>query len=187
MKKYLVFLSLISFCLTANAQVVQKDAVFNMDTLSEDYVYSFHNEGWALVQSHGLKYLANFSNLNYILFFALECEDTTQPPKYLIEFSNNYRDGYWGGLDFTSSTSTNFEQVLFFIDSVSCVNPFQSVDKELVKTTKKLLQKGKVLTIEFYNTEYNIELGKDALSLNRSLSFSLANGHLLDVPTQCTP
>lgn len=58
--------------------------------------------GWVLIWHNGDQYVNNFSNPDYHLHMQLKCLNE-HPPGFLIEYSDNYRDGDFGGLDFLAA------------------------------------------------------------------------------------
>jgi len=185
MKKYFYFLFFIVLSIHTYAQSEHNNHTIKGDTLSKEELYSIHNSGWVHFEYQKKKYLLNFSNKNYILSFATNCKDKSQKPGFLIEYSNNYRDGNFGGIDFTSSNSNNFKKILFLIDDQEFENPFDNFDEDVFKNFKDALKNGKNLTIKFFNFTLNPETGKNQLDLNREITFLLENGNLLDEPIDC--
>lgn len=186
MKKILIILISIFGIMNCSSQKEKNADTIYIDQLEKKSFYSMQNEGWVLIKSKsGEKYLANLSNKDYILYFSINCENTDQQPRFLIEYSNNYRDGNRGGLDFTSSDDTKFEKILMFIDDKKYDNPFQTYDKGNFSKFKSALKKGKLFTMKFYEEKFNPESGDDEITLNREIQFLLKNSQLLDVRTTC--
>jgi hypothetical protein len=185
MKKYFIILILIVSSIQINAQNETSDLIIVADKLSSEQLYSIKSEGWVLLQNKGSKYLCNFSNPDYVLFLPVNCLNKSQKPNYLIEFSNNYREGDYGGIDFDSSRSDNYKKKIFLIDDVEFGNPFEKFDVKIFENFKNALRKGKIVTIKFFDSAYNSETGDEGLDLNREISFALANGELLETPIDC--
>ncbi|MEL6810160.1 MAG: hypothetical protein AAFP76_02370 [Bacteroidota bacterium] len=185
MNKYFCFLFFIIFGLHADAQSEKNDSIIDGDKLSRQELYSLQSKGWMHMKYRGMKYLLNLSNKDYILHFSINCKDSSQKPGFLIEFSNNYRDGTYGGIDFASSELNTSRKIEFFIDGQEFQNPFEDFDETIFKSFKDALKEGKILTIKCFDLEFNTETGKDELELNRELKFMLANGKLLDEAIDC--
>lgn len=185
MKK--LFFALFSICLlSVAAQSGDANETIYIDKIDIKDYYSMKTEGWVMIKSNnGEQFLSNLSNENYILNFSINCKGISQKPSFLIEYNNNYDDKEWAGLDFASSHSDSFKKIVFIIDKTEFINPFQNYNKASFDKFKTALQKGNILTIKFYNSEFNPNTGKDALQLNRALDFSLKNGHLLDNAVDC--
>lgn len=157
-----------------------------IDDHSEEEFYSIQNKGWQLISYRGKTTLSNFSNKDYVLNFPITCKNDSEKPSFLIEFSNNYRDGNRGGMDFTSSNSDNFAKIVFLIDDQPFGNPFNDDDKTVFESFKTALKKGNTLTIQFFNDAFNPETGDDELALNRELDFMMGHSELLNVAIDCT-
>ncbi|WP_128330710.1 hypothetical protein [Apibacter sp. HY039] len=121
----------------------------------------------------------NCSNKDYHLFFSITCEKATDRPGFHIEFSNNYRDGSYGGIDFLSSNDDREVQLL--VDGKSFQNPFKNYEETQFKKFTEALRNAKILTIQVYDHDDFTQ----ELKLNRSIDFKLENGDLLDYPVQC--
>lgn len=178
MKKYLLTAAFLGCSLFLNAQ---NDSTINIDKIGASKFYKLQTKGWVILESGSEKKLANFSNKDYILHFSLDCN----PPSYFIEYNDNYRDGDFGGIDFASSGESNFQKTSFFIDGKDFKNPFDSEKKSSVSDFKSALMKGKKLSIQFFNEEFNPEKGKDELKLNREINFALENSDLLKTSFTC--
>ena len=184
MNKHVITLILLIVSFSIFAQNISKDSIINFDELSENEIYNIQNEGWTLTSLHNKISLTNFSNKDYILFFPIHCKESKMP-SFLIEFTNNYRDGYRGGLDFTSSKSERFKKIVFLIDEEMFENPFKNYDKVTFENFRTALKKGTTLTIKFFDNEMNPDTGKKELILNRAIDFKLNNNHLLDETVDC--
>lgn len=185
MKKYFIILILIASSIQINAQNDTSDLIIVADKLSSEQLYSIKSEGWVLLQNKDSKYLCNFSNPDYVLFLPVTCLNKSQKPNYLIEFSNNYREGDFGGIDFDSSRSAKYKKKIFLIDDVEFGNPYKDFDVKKFENFKDALKKGKTLSIKFFDSAYNPETGDEGLDLNREISFALANSELLETPIDC--
>ncbi|MFC6267453.1 hypothetical protein [Frigoriflavimonas asaccharolytica] len=186
--KKLLFLSLCTlFSLNLLAQKYDDKVSIDVQKIDAEEFYKIQNKGWVILdQENGMKDLANFSNKNYVLYLSLNCKTNSDtPPSFLVEYNGNYGDKEWGGLDFASSRSGDFQKISFFVDAKEVENPFVKMSDKKIESFKEILKKGKTLTIKFYNTEFNPNTGKDELKINRELSFELKNSQLVDVPTYC--
>lgn len=180
---------LILFCLTASFLSAQtnKDDFINTNQLKEKELYSTQTKGWILLKNdEGESYLANLSNKEYIFYLSLNCKNQAIKPSYLIEYNNNYDDGDWGGLDFSSSERENGKIVKWSIDQKEIDNPFAKNATSGFEKFKAALKIGKKLSLKFYTAEYNPNTGKEEPRLNREIIFNLENNHLLDVSTDCS-
>ncbi len=184
MKKQLLFLlfALVSITLCAqNSESILVDE----QPVSEKEFYDIKNNGWSIIKFQGLTLLGNFSNKDYVLRLNINCNDVSKKPSFLIEYSNNYRDGKWGGVDFISSKSNDLKMIVFFIDDQEFKNPFIEGNEGALTSFKEAIKNGKTLKIKFFNTEYNPDIAKDELKLNREVGFTLKNSHLLATPVTC--
>ena len=160
----------------------QNDSTIYLNKIEESKFYKLQSKGWVILDSgNGENQLANFSNKEYYLYFSLDCKT----PSYLIEYNDNYRDGDFGGVDFASSREKNFQKTSFLIDGKDFKNPFDTDQKNSVADFKSALMKGKKLSIQFFNEEFNPEKGEDELKLNREISFILQNNDLLKTSVTC--
>ena len=159
------------------------------DSLSQAELENIENlvnkEGWVHIRYKGESIISNYSNKDYMLALFFSCSDSIKTPKYLIEFTKNYSDGTYEGLDFVSSTRDRFDQIIFYIDTIDFGNPFMEYELEKFSLFHQALISGKLLTIAFFNMEYNPETGDDELSMNRSIDFKLGNSEFLDTPVNC--
>ena len=185
MNKILFSLLLIISSFTVISQSTQKDSVVSQTSLTIENLYSYQNKGWAMMEFHGKKFLLNFSNKEYVLFFRITCKQEGKKPNFLIEYSDNYRDGDYGGMDFTSSSEERFQKIIVLIDDKEVTYPFETSDKNILSEFISDLKKAKILTFKFYDMEFNPDLGKEELNLNRELSFELENSELLDQAVDC--
>ena len=180
---------LLFFLLSSNlcyAQTEKEDNLINLNQVKEKELYSLQTKGWTLLKSNEDEtYLANLSNKEYILYLSLTCKDQTTKPQYLIEHNNNYGDGEWGGLDFSSSQTDDGKIVKWLIDQKEIDNPFKRNKTSDFEKFKVDLKKGKILSLKFYNEDFNPDTGKEEARLNREINFNLENSYLLDVPTDC--
>ncbi|MFI0430159.1 hypothetical protein [Mariniflexile sp. HMF6888] len=184
--KYLIVIG----CLFLGTNIYSQGLkVVEADSLSEAELENMENiidkEGWVHIRYEGESNIYNYSNKDYILAVFFSCLDTTQTPKYIIEFTKNYRDGTYGGVDFASSKGGEFAKINFYVDAIDFGDPFYEFDTENFSIFYQALKSGKLLTIAFFNMEYNPETGDDELSLNRSIDFKLGNSEFLDIPVNC--
>ncbi|WP_157454330.1 hypothetical protein [Crocinitomix catalasitica] len=185
MTKYFIAFLFITSILHINAQGNENDSIIVADNLSSDEFYSIQTAGWIIVDFNSEKSICNFSNEDYVLYFNINCTDAKLKPTYLIEYSNNYRDGNYGGLDFTSSKKDTDSTTVYLIDDIAFDNPFTPYDAYKLDVFLTALKTGKVLTMSFYYYEYDIVSDADELTLNRTISFQLKNNHLLNTATNC--
>lgn len=180
MKKSITILLFILLGQQMFAQNEQTEGIINFDELSDKEIYSIQNDGWTLYSYHDKISLINFSNEDYILHFPVHCKNISEKPSFLIEFTNNYRDGHRGGLDFTSSKSDRFKRIDFIIDETTFENPFKNYDKDTFQDFRTALKGGKTLTIKFFDDN-----DSNKLSLNRGITFKLEGSKLLEVQVDC--
>lgn len=140
-------------------------------------------DGWVLLSYQGALQLLNYSNKEYILNLRLNCTDGH--PGYLIEYSDDYRDGDWGGLDFVSSGKDDGKDVHFLLDGKDYKDPFAGTGTPGLKAFSEALKKAQKLTISAYDMEMNPETGKNEPKLNRSIDFKLARPELLESAVSC--
>lgn len=157
----------------------------NADNITREEVYATRTDGWATLIFEKAKHLANFSNQDYILHFNVNCKAKGQHPSFLIEFSDHYRDGNYGGIDFTSSESDQYDKIQFSIDKQVFGDPFKPYNEATFKVFLKKLMVSKLLTIKFYDSTENPDTGKFDLKLNRKIDFKLANPELLEEQYEC--
>ena len=184
--KYLILIGCIFLGTNTYSQGLK---VIEADSLSEAELENMDNlvdkEGWVHIQFRGGSSISNFSNKEYILTILMNCSDTTYTPKYLIEYSKHYGDGNFEYIDFTNSNSNKFTKTTFYVDDHDFGDPFLEFETENFSIFHQAVKSGKVLTIVFFNMEYNPETGEDELSLNRSIDFKLGNSEFLDIPVDC--
>lgn len=184
MKKHLTFLLFAILSITLCAQNPGSILV-DKKPVSEEQFYNIQNNGWSIIEYQGLTLLGNFSNKDYLLRLNISCSDTTKKSSFLIEYSNNYRDGTFGGLDFISSKSEEYRIITFSVDNQEFKNPFKSDDTTTLTTFKKALKAGKILKIRTYNKESNPYEKEDVIKLSREIDFKLENSDLLETPVSC--
>ncbi len=183
--KNTLFTILLLISLSAFSQKKEKETIIYGDQLTEEEIYDIQTDGWMILKYKEQDLLMNFSNEDYLLWFKINCKQSETEPSFLIEFTNNYRDGNRGGIDFASSKKDNYKKIVFLIDGKSFENPFKNYDENHFIAFKNFLKEAKTLSIEFYDNEFNIETEKDELVLNRVIDFKLKNSELLDVLTDC--
>ena len=127
--------------------------------------------------------LYNYSKRDYELNMWLTCKSSGKPG-FLIEYSDNYRDGDFGGIDFISSTRDNGDRLKFVLDGKDFANPFVKGYPKFAAFTVAL-KTAKKLVISVYNKELNPETAKQEERLNRAIEFKLAHSELLDKPVVC--
>lgn len=179
--RYTTLLMIFISSFFTQAQQESTSTYIDASKLSSSELYSISTDGWAMLAYNGDQFLCNFSNPDYILHLSLTCKDASQQGSYLIEFSNKYRDGDYGGIDFTSSADNQFDKIVLSVDGIVLDNPFSNKDASQLTAFKKALAQGKEFTMQFYDTSYE----SDALEINRTIIFKLANSHLLEVATDC--
>lgn len=181
MTKYILTTFLLLVGLHSFSQ--ENNIIIDADKFSEEQLSNISNiasqDGWVLLKYDGGNYVSNYSNKDYILYFSINCKESSQKPLFLIEYSNNYRDGDYGGIDFVSSKDEHRE-VEFLLDGKEFKNPFKNLDETQFKSFIETLKKATILTINIYDYTANNEL-----ELNRSLDFKLENGELLDSTVNC--
>lgn len=144
------------------------------------------NDGWVQMNYQGKSYILNCSHKDYRMNMGLVCADGQYDPFFIIEYTNSYRDGDYGGIDFASSRNPSYTDLKVMVDGKSFGNPFSDKGKASLGAFIAALKKGTKLTMSFYNTEFNPETGKDELKLNRSVDFKTAHPELLDVKVDCS-
>ena len=125
-------------------------------------------DGWVQIIHENKNGLFNASNPDYFLFIQINCVNNN-PPGFFIEYTDNYRDGEFGGIDFLSADDPDKSN--FIVDGVDFQNPFRASGKNSFTKFVSALKKGKKLTLK---------------TRNRSIDFKLANGELLDIPVECS-
>lgn len=144
-------------------------------------------DGWLLLRfpDHGDQ-LLNFSNREYVLHLWLTCKENSKgQPGYLVEYSDAYRDGDFGGIDFVSSHNQEGREIHFLLDGKDYGNPFAKQAQVKFTDFAASLKKATKLTISVYDSEMNPETGKDEPKLNRSIDFKMAHSNLLEKPVNC--
>lgn len=173
MKKY--FPVLISLFITT--QFFAQQHIINTNTfsknLNEEDIFieikkTMPRDGWVQIIHENKNGVFNASNPDYFLFIQLNCVNNN-PPGFFIEYTDNYRDGEFGGIDFMSADDP--EKANFIVDGIDFKNPFRSSGKESFSKFVSTLKRGKKLTIE---------------TRNRSIDFKLAHGELLGIPVECS-
>jgi hypothetical protein len=157
------------------------------ETLSEKQLSSWKKslpkDGWFILRfKKDVDRLFNYSNKDYEMSLWLNCTEKGKPG-FLIEYSDSYGDGNYGGIDYISSNAKNGNRIQFLLDGKNFGDPFAKVDKLTV--FKVALKKAHKLTLSVYVKEFNPQSGKDEEKLNRSIEFKLAHGELLDRPVNC--
>lgn len=174
MKKQTLLLLLSLWLGHSYAQEKQKE--INTDGLSDEQLLKLGDnvvtDGWVHVIHEGKHYVSNFSNPEYNLRVQLNCADEN-PPSYLIEYTDKYRDGNYGGIDFLRIDDPR--KVSFLVDGTNFENPFRLSAYTPAKfaTFVEALKKGKLLTVDVHN--------------NRKITFKLANPEFLDIAVECPP
>ncbi len=165
-----------------NSFAQKGNTIIDAEKLSEEQLNNVYDiashDGWVLLKYNGKNYVSNYSNKDYILYFSINCTESSQKPQFLIEYSNYYRDGDYGGIDFVSSNDDH-RKVDFLLDGKNFQNPFNNFNKSEFKNFVDTLKKATALTINIYDKD------NDNLELNRSLDFKLENGEFLDYPVDC--
>ena len=180
----LIFLySLTTFAQTQDVSIINIDGY--TDAQIENIPKTVSKEGWVIISAQGKRYLRNYSNPDYILLTSLVCDYPEGSPYFLIEFSQNYRDGSYDGVDFISSKTKDHDKVVFKIDGQDFGDPFSKMNIQNLKAFSTVLKQGKRLTVAVYDKEFNPESATYQLVLNRSVDFKLGNAFLLDQKTFC--
>lgn len=196
-----VFKVLLSFVLSFSTLTVvyaeKAHDVIDAHTIGQDAFYRLTSDGWQLVNLRNKLNLMNFSNKNYMLAFALNCNQKYMKSKFLIEYTRNYQEG-WGGVGFVDSEDEDVENIIFYIDGKIFANPFDASNRNM-KQFKTALQQGKVMKIQFDKIEDSSEstafengavvtfgTKKEVMPGKHEATFQLKNGELLDVVTNCT-
>ncbi len=169
----------LGFFFTLSFMHAQNKNIIDISQYSEEQInkmdQTLPKDGWVLIKMNEEQVLLNYSNKDYVLLLNLDCPN----PSYNIEYSSNYRDGDYGGIDFDNSYDSKFIKTELEIDKKKVDFP---KNKEF-NNFKTLLKKAKVLTMKFYDQEFDPNEGKDVVKLNRSIDFKLQNSELLDEKT----
>lgn len=184
MKKHLTFLLFTILSITLCAQNSESILVDGR-SVSEEQFYDIQNNGWAIIEFQGLTLLGNFSNKDYLLRLNINCSDAAKKSSFLIEYSDNYRDGTFGGLDFVSSKPDEYRMITFTVDNKEFENPFKNDDKSELTAFKEALKSGETLKIKTYIKESNPYVKEDIVKLGREIEFKLENSDLLETPVSC--
>nr|WP_067060323.1 hypothetical protein [Mucilaginibacter sp. L294] len=158
------------------------------ETLSEQQLSTFKKslpkDGWFILhfKKDGDR-LLNYSNKNYEMSLWLHCTENGKPG-FLIEYSDTYGDGNYGGIDYISSNTKNGNRIQFLLDHQDYGDPFAKGDDQLARF-ETALKKAHQLTLSVYTNEFNPQTGKDEEKLNRSIDFKLEHSELLDKPVNC--
>lgn len=165
----------------------QEKTYFEFNSLDKSSIEQINKEGskagWIIIKSLDEKYLVNYTNPEYSLFFGLNCEDKNSKPYYIVEYTAKYGDGDFEGIDFISSLKDDYEKVDFIVDDVNFENPFNNSKK--MKPFQEVLSTGKVLTINVYYKEID-EFNKNAEpELIRSMKFKIQNNDLVKESVKC--
>jgi hypothetical protein len=158
------------------------------ETLSEQQLSSWKKslpkDGWFILhfKKNGDR-LFNYSNKEYEMSLWFNCIEKGKPG-FLIEFSDSYGDGNYGGIDFISSNTKNGNRIQFLLDNKDYGDPFAKGGDKLA-AFKVALKKAHKLTVSVYGKELNPQSGKDEEKLNRSIDFKTEHGELLDSPVNC--
>lgn len=173
MKKHFLLI----ICLLVTTQFFAQQNIINTNTLpanlseaevSDHMKKIMPRDGWVQIIHEGKNGIFNASNPDYFLFIQLNCVNNN-PPGFFIEYTDNYRDGEFGGIDFLSADDP--DKANFIVDGIDFKNPFRASGKESFTKFASALKKGKKLTIE---------------TRNRSIDFKLAHSELLDVLVECS-
>lgn len=166
----------------------QRPTVITIDNYEEVDFEAFRQiistEGWVQINYKGDLFIKNYSNTDYDLSLSVNCLQAKKTPSYLIEYSHNYRDGDYGGIDFISSARQDYAKVEFLIDGQNYQDPFSKKSNTFADFSTNL-KTGKILTIKVYDNEFNPHTGKDELALNRAIDFKLGNAPLLETKVTC--
>ncbi|RYZ47914.1 MAG: hypothetical protein EOP49_20010 [Sphingobacteriales bacterium] len=125
----------------------------------------------------------NYTNKDYELCLWLNCSGGGEPG-FHVEYSDNYRDGDFGGIDYISSGNDNGNRAEFAVDGKKFGDPFAKGNPQMA-AFKAALKSGKTLTLSVYDTEMDPETGKGVEKLNRAIDFKLAFNELLEKPVNC--
>ena len=190
MKKTILFaiLSVSSFCVRAQNSFAQEQNIIEIKQLSEEsYVNLLKTapkNGWVYVKTDQGNVLINLSNDDYTARFNLNCANGN-PPSFMIEYSDTYADGDYGGIDFTSSESDDHVALNFEINGKTYKNPFAPSEAKDFNVFKADLMKAETFTLVCYQLEYNSETDQDEIKFNRRIEFKNAYSNLLNEPVRC--
>ncbi|RQO32593.1 hypothetical protein DBR32_03080 [Taibaiella sp. KBW10] len=194
MRKFFIlgaFTMLMGCLQTTTAQAQQGDDanIINADKFSEQQLAQLEKhiptDGWVLLTYQGRSMIVNCSNKDYRLNIGINCKSGKTAPYFMIEYSNSYRDGDWGGLDYAKSKEPTYAELKVSLDGKSFGNPFATKDKALVQQFADALKTAKKLSMSFYDMEMNPDLGKEAPKLNRTIEFKMAHPALLETRVEC--
>lgn len=173
MKKHLNLL----ICLFIGNQLFAQQHIINTNTfqekLNEEEIFieikkTMPKDGWVQIIHENKNGIFNASNPDYFLFIQLNCINNN-PPGYFIEYTDNYRDGEFGGIDFISADDS--EKANFLVDGIDFNNPFRASGKNTFNEFVLALKKGKKLTLKVRE---------------RSIDFKLAHSELLNTLVECS-
>lgn len=184
----LIFTSIIAIVLNLNWDLnAQNQYFFEIDELNEDtykeVISKANKDGWTLIQVKDEKILLNFSHPEYRMWMNLQCETSSENPSYLIEFTSQYRDGDFDGIDFTSSNDIESKPIEFIVDDINFKNPFS--EKQLMNDFIIALKKGEKLLLKVFQDDFDVETDTQKLVLNRAITFKLNNAELITEKTKC--
>ncbi|WP_431292734.1 hypothetical protein [Pedobacter sp. P26] len=98
------------------------------ETLSEKQLSSWKKslpkDGWFILRfKKDADRLFNYSNKDYEMSLWLNCIEKGKPG-FLIEYSDSYGDGNYGGIDYISSNAKNGNRIQFLLDGKNFGDPF---------------------------------------------------------------
>ena len=89
----------LGFFFTLSFMNAQNKNIIDISQYSEEQInkmdQTLPKDGWVLIKMNEEQVLLNYSNEDYVLLLNLDCPN----PSYNIEYSSNYRDGDYGGID----------------------------------------------------------------------------------------
>lgn len=178
----LVFLSATQMSIAQNSHVI------NLKELTEQtyelLLQTAPKDGWVLVNTNEGNFILNLSNKDYQTRFSINCVNNA-PPSFMIEYSDQYEDGEYGGIDFTSSDSEDHAALNFIIDGKTYKNPFTASEAANFNTFLDALVAATSFEIACYQFEYNPETDEQDLKLNRTIKFQSKHGELLREKVTC--
>lgn len=190
MKRIITFVVFTLILLLAGKQLslAQQQNIIEIKQLSEESYINLlktaPQNGWVYVKTDQGNAVLNLSNEDYVAKFNLNCADGGAPT-FMIEYSDTYADGEYGGIDFTSSDSDDHAALNFEINGTTYKNTFAPSEAKNFKIFKEDLIKAETFTLVCYLLEYNAETGKDEIRFNRRIEFKGAYGSLLKEPVRC--